>query len=318
MPPFAATDLGTRAFGAVALFAWIAFWCVGLLGALRERPFARRAVPWGAGAIGFVILTYLGVSFTVGLAVAAVHWPRFAAAAAVGHPATFSMADQMAIMAVSNAAVFAAVPLALRATSGARLRDLGLTRANFWRDALLGLQAFLATMPVVYLVFGAASLVFKPAKANRHPLQQMLEQDASPWSVVLALASAVVAAPLAEELLFRGVLQPWLASCLARVGRRGPGAAGPASASSAEIATDPVATAPPDRGRGTFAIVAASLLFAAMHAAQMPAPIALFVLSLVLGILYDRTGGLVAPITLHALFNATSTVALLFASKDRP
>jgi membrane protease YdiL (CAAX protease family) len=60
-------------------------------------------------------------------------------------------------------------------------------------------------------------------------------------------------------------------------------------------------------------VVLTSLLFAAVHAPQMPAPFAIFVLSLALGTLYQRTGSLAAPFTLHALFNGLSTTLALAA-----
>jgi membrane protease YdiL (CAAX protease family) len=62
---------------------------------------------------------------------------------------------------------------------------------------------------------------------------------------------------------------------------------------------------------GLAGIVATSLIFAALHGPQWPAPIALFVLSVVIGYVYHRTGSLLAAICMHAAFNGFSTLLLL-------
>src|SRR5262249_50828793 len=64
----------------------------------------------------------------------------------------------------------------------------------------------------------------------------------------------------------------------------------------------------PGAVRGIFA---SSILFAAWHSSVWPSPIALFALSLGLGWLAYRTQSLVAPILLHALFNAVTCLVLL-------
>ena len=54
-----------------------------------------------------------------------------------------------------------------------------------------------------------------------------------------------------------------------------------------------------------------------MHAAQWPAPIAIFVLSVALGTLYQRTGSLLAAIAMHGTFNGFSTLLLLLQALSR-
>jgi membrane protease YdiL (CAAX protease family) len=58
-------------------------------------------------------------------------------------------------------------------------------------------------------------------------------------------------------------------------------------------------------------VITTSVLFALLHVGQMPAPFAIFALSIALGLLAQRTGRLTASITLHAMFNGFSTLALL-------
>lgn len=57
------------------------------------------------------------------------------------------------------------------------------------------------------------------------------------------------------------------------------------------------------------AIFGSAMLFAAMHPVW-PAPVALFLMGLVLGWLYQRTQSLVGTIAFHALFNLTAFIAL--------
>ena len=58
-------------------------------------------------------------------------------------------------------------------------------------------------------------------------------------------------------------------------------------------------------------------VFAAMHAPQWPAPIAIFILSVALGTLYQRTGSLLAAALMHGTFNGFSTLVLLLQALSR-
>jgi membrane protease YdiL (CAAX protease family) len=67
-----------------------------------------------------------------------------------------------------------------------------------------------------------------------------------------------------------------------------------------------------------FGIALTSLIFAALHAPQWPAPIPLFLLALGLGFVVQRTGSLTAAICMHAIFNGFSTMMLFFVAMERP
>jgi membrane protease YdiL (CAAX protease family) len=67
----------------------------------------------------------------------------------------------------------------------------------------------------------------------------------------------------------------------------------------------------------SLAIVFTSLFFAALHAPQWPAPIAIFILSMALGTLYQRTGSLLAAMAMHGTFNGYSTMVLLLTAVSR-
>jgi membrane protease YdiL (CAAX protease family) len=101
-------------------------------------------------------------------------------------------------------------------------------------------------------------------------------QTAVTWRNRLALGLVtILLVPFAEELLFRGILYPWLKQV----------------------------------GFPRLALWGTAFLFAAVHV-NLVTFIPLMVLALVLTVLYERTGNLLAPITAHALFNAMNFVLL--------
>ena len=63
--------------------------------------------------------------------------------------------------------------------------------------------------------------------------------------------------------------------------------------------------------RMALANVVVSILFAGLHYSVWPTPVPIFFLSLVLGLLYQRTGSLLAPVALHMTFNGVSTLLML-------
>jgi membrane protease YdiL (CAAX protease family) len=88
---------------------------------------------------------------------------------------------------------------------------------------------------------------------------------------------AVIVAPVAEEMIFRG----YFYGVIRRYGGRIP------------------------------AILISSLLFAAIHV-HLPSFPGLFLLAVTLCFLYERTGSLWSNITMHAAFNASTIITLIF------
>jgi membrane protease YdiL (CAAX protease family) len=241
-----------------------------------------------------------------------------------------TFAEQMFVMASINGALIVLVPLVLRWSSGARLAQLGVTRDGAGRDVLLGTLSFLLAWPVVMVINYAADTLWRTVAGNNpHPLLRMLLDGFTISDVYLAYVSAVILAPIAEELLFRGVLQSWLRRLVldpprpARSYRplpddgRGfgdtPERGSEGGAVSPQLPPEPGGTGRRGAARRYLPVLLSSGIFAAMHAPQMPAPIALFFLALVLGGLYERTGRLLPSIVLHALFNGFNTTLLVLA-----
>jgi membrane protease YdiL (CAAX protease family) len=249
----------------------------------------------------------------------------------------YSMTEMMAILALTNLALLILLPLVLRMTSGGRLRDLGLSFEGWPRQVAVGAVAALSAAPFVYSIQFLAIRIWD---SSAHPLQKMLLDEFSPGVAELAILSGVILAPVVEELVFRGIFQSWLAELFTRRRSVSPLQSPETVIKDAESATGTSvwdleldtqniqpsqSPAKPDftfggnrAGARSHGIVLTSLLFAAVHAGQWPAPIALFLLALVIGTVYERTGSLMAAIVLHATFNGLSTVAMFIVLLASP
>ena len=169
----------------------------------------------------------------------------------------------------------------------AALRALG--RRPGVRDLTSAAIAYALAHPFVWLTGVAGAWVARlvtPADRAIDPLahdtlRTLADEPIGGWWVALVL-SAVVGAPIIEELIYRGLLQ----NGIARLTR-----------------------AP------LLPVVATSALFALIHVESVRphALPTLFVLSLAFGLAYSKTGRLGVPILMHMAFNALN-VALALAS----
>jgi membrane protease YdiL (CAAX protease family) len=152
----------------------------------------------------------------------------------------------------------------------------GLGGEKFFPVLGRALLALLAAYPVLMLV---QSMVFGISGGNLQPQEvvEFLQNADTPRDRIAVMVMAVVVAPVAEEMIFRGYLYP--------AGKRylGP----------------------------FLSLGASSLLFAALHGHMASVP-ALFTLAICLGLAYEKTGTLLVPMVMHAVFNAVSVAAILF------
>jgi membrane protease YdiL (CAAX protease family) len=140
---------------------------------------------------------------------------------------------------------------------------------------------------------------------------------------VLIIGGATLLAPVFEEFLFRGHLQTVLLRAFTPSSRRrqvpdtmiAPMAVGTPSV---EVVPAPAPLPPPlepeaprvaSAGARWAAIAITSLVFAALHP-FWTWPL-IFLLSLALGYVYERTGNLWAAVTMHLTFNTTQTAFFL-------
>ncbi len=200
-------------------------------------------------------------------------------------PAAFALSDHARLLAGALTAqgLVAAAIVAL----GRRARGPDAApptpRPGLLRAASLGAGGLLLFWaPVAFCSSAVAYLVEIVSGTPQGPIShETLAQlaDAPPDWALLAMAVVVVlGAPVIEEFVYRGLLQRTLA----------------------------------DLGGGRWpAIVLTSIAFAAVHrdVARIDAIGALFLLSLGLGWVYERSGRLIGPIVMHALFNAGNLLA---------
>lgn len=156
-----------------------------------------------------------------------------------------------------------------------------------WRDIIVGLGAFVLIYPLVYAAQVGAVWGYQyyegttPDPMAHETLRQITSNAGDPWAWVITLA-AVLGAPIVEEVLYRGMLQ----SAVLRV-----------------------------TGGAWSAILITSAIFASVHYSVVPPHVlpVLFVLSVGLGAVLERTKKLGACIVVHAAYN-TLNVALALAS----
>lgn len=156
---------------------------------------------------------------------------------------------------------------------------LGLRRGSPLRAVGWGAIFFLAVLPPVMGVFVVYSKFCQLVgiKNEPQPISDLLASSDSMAVVTLIAAFAVTIAPVFEEFLFRGFAYPAL-----------------------------------KRRWGTWrALTIVSAVFAVIHF-HKPTMGPLFALSIGLGLAYELTGSLLAPITMHALFNAANVAMILY------
>jgi membrane protease YdiL (CAAX protease family) len=331
-----------------ALVASLAAWLrvFGLI--LRRQPLfseeARGLDPssW-LGQIGLrdlagVALLYVAVQLAAGAVYAALRRAGRWQGAEGTELTAIPPSDQILLVTFVNLVTVLLVPGLLRRLSWIRPRDLWYSdRESLVRDIRLGLTACLLVSPVVYGIFLVASHLWKPMK---HPVFESISARLDVSTAALAIISAVVAAPLAEEVLFRGVLLGWLMGLMRGVRRLmrriwarreteddlppdyvplDPLEPPDMPADEFRMPAPPLELDPAKAELGRFWVswvpnIIVSLVFALVHAPQWPAPLPLFCLSLVLGSLVQKTGRLAASVALHAGFNGFSTALTLLAT----
>ena len=166
------------------------------------------------------------------------------------------------------------------------LRRLGLSASKLADGVVIAVAAMFVVMPLMFMMSIVLELIYK-AIDYEHPTEhQMLKamKDAPAYARWLLTIGACVLAPAFEELFFRGHIQTIVARFVRDV---------------RDLS-----------GSRWIAVIFTSLIFAIVHE-PWTWPV-IFLLAMILGYAYERTGNLWVPIFIHALFNTIQTLIFLY------
>ena len=159
----------------------------------------------------------------------------------------------------------------------------GFNRKNSGRCLLLGLVTGLGLVLIAMALALISSLLIKAFGDQAEPqklVTLIAEESAKQENIgmlIFFVIMAVAVAPVAEEILFRGILYPAIKQL----------------------------------GHPRVAVIGTALLFALFHVNLLTFA-SLTAVALALIALYDFTDNLLAPITAHAVFNASNLIMLLW------
>ncbi|MEM6750261.1 MAG: type II CAAX endopeptidase family protein [Planctomycetota bacterium] len=159
-------------------------------------------------------------------------------------------------------------------------RSLGLHPRGLGRALATAGLGFVLLVPVAWAVGSVSAMAAEwvrgapPPEIAHDMLWALLAARDRPAMLAAMLTAAVVVAPVCEELVFRGLLQSSLVGVM--------------------------------RGCRWPAILATSVVFVLIHVevAEPESWGVLLVLSIAMGLVYERTGSIWAPVAMHAAFNA--------------
>ncbi|HQU45872.1 MAG TPA: CPBP family intramembrane metalloprotease [Pirellulales bacterium] len=262
-------------------------------------PFTpRRAVPWRGLDLLMIVVFYVFARSAcwslLSVIASAAGWIDDAARLAA-LPSDSTDPDKFALDLASNIACNLATigfaMLWILSHTDASWADLGWRRERVRDDLRAGLLAFAAIAAPIYGLQTLLSMFV----TRRHPIIEVLERHPSWLLYILSGLSAVAVAPLAEEFLFRMLLQGWLESVRTTESRD-------TVSAGADVAWE-------SRPRRS-AMIVTSLVFALLHLGHGADAVPLFFFALVLGYLYQQTHRLLPSVTLHFCLNASSFIGL--------
>ena len=157
----------------------------------------------------------------------------------------------------------------------------GVDRMPVGRSLLLGVALLISALPMVFAVDYVASILLKVNSATDvQEVVQIFENASTAAQRVPIIMLAVVIAPVAEELAFRGYLYAVVKRYFGAVP----------------------------------ALILSGMLFALIHL-NLASFFPLLVLASVFALAYELSGTLLVSMTMHALFNALSLVLIMMEHK---
>lgn len=163
-----------------------------------------------------------------------------------------------------------------------RLEVLGLSLKNFMKNVFYGIVGYLATIPILMAVVIATAILVTALKYTppQQAVVQLFMKEESPRFLAYASFFAAIVGPMIEELFFRGFMYNALKKHTGIL----------------------------------WAMMISASAFAALHAHAVGF-LPIVVIGILLAYLYEKTGTLVASVTVHILHNA-SMVGFVFLLKQ--
>lgn len=167
------------------------------------------------------------------------------------------------------------------------LSTLGLRFANWRENTVLGFSRYLAVLPVIILTgafvdFAARHLGVTP---NPQEITIKILEESSPNVLVFMIFFGTLGAPIIEEFIFRGFLQPAVRCVYGK----------------------------------SNAIIASGFIFALVHLIgdqNLYVFFQILILGLFLAYLFEHTGSLVAPISVHIIHNSVTLIYLFLYKRS--
>jgi membrane protease YdiL (CAAX protease family) len=188
---------------------------------------------------------------------------------------SLSGAQQVLIYGATDLAALIGLLWATVAFRSQGIRRLGIGMSRFPFGLVGGLISLVIVLPLIYWIDLGSEMVWNRLQMpheSAHDLLLIMGSTQSIWLRASIVFTAVVLAPLTEEMFFRGQIQTFLRYVV---------------------------------GKPWVAVLITAACFAAVHRQWWAWP-SLFFLGICLGYLYERTGNLWNCVILHALFNLAS------------
>jgi membrane protease YdiL (CAAX protease family) len=265
--------LSAAAAGVIYLRGWLR------LDALRDGPSRNTGLSLMDVGAGVVLLNVLGLLMTT-------NWSLLSARLGLSGEDAWSRAGGAIFGQLTMQLPVVCFVMGRAGLSKAAQRELGVLPRDVRADVMTAVVALLLALPLVMGVSVWTTLVGEcfgvvPPKFG-HDLLRVMVGSESMVARGLLIVSAVVLAPVLEEVIFRGLVQSGLSSVV---------------------------------GNRWVVVVISAVFFAGIHSVAWQALPGLLVLGLVLGWVYEKRGSLWPGILIHAGFNAAN-VAMALAVGD--
>jgi membrane protease YdiL (CAAX protease family) len=216
--------------------------------------------------------------------------------------------------AVANFATVIIGGVALAVAVKADVDDLGFGLKHLRDDIRLGVHAAFAVIVPVYIV----QAILSQWVSGRHPIEEVIRDNPEPMVIAISALTAVIAAPLGEEFFFRVLFQGWLE-------RFWPVSRPIVELTAVDTTMVDDRSAPPTTDHGPLTtdsstirlppILISAAFFSLLHLGWpagpvRPDPIPLFLLSLMLGYVYQRTHRIWPSLIVHFCLNGMSILVL--------